>query len=168
MSKTRHGSILTQHLPEFGKTILTLNLSTDVEFVLGSSATWDKNQPVLFQDLSAVPHTVKATTFKRRPVHLWILDFDKASEISLTTDDIDAKLVPAFLGNDPYYPMPHVDTELWEEFSRTYIKASEVILQGKKVDEGVMALPKRFLDQVVKRAEETKAWDKENNIVFAV
>ena len=139
----------------------------DVEFVLGSSATWDYDHAVLCDDLSAVPHTVKPINFKRRTVHLWMFDFDKASEINFTTDDVDMKLVPAFLGNDPYYPLPHVDRELWERFSGTYIKASEVILRDRKVDEGVMGLPKRFLDEVVRRAEENKAWDEEENIVFA-
>ena len=139
----------------------------DVEFVLGSSVTWDDHQPVLFHDLSAAPHTVEAINFKRRTVHLWMLDFDKSSEISFTTHDVDTKLVPAFLGNDPYYPMPHVDRELWEGFSGTYIKASEVILRTSKADEGVMGLPKRFLDQVVRRVEENKAWDEEDNVVFA-
>ena len=142
----------------------------DVEFVLGSSATWDHDydQPVLFDDPSAAPHTVDAVNFKSRPVHLWMLDFDKASEISFTTKDVDTKLVPAFLGNDPYYPMPHVDRELWEEFSDTYIKASEVILRSKEVvDKGVLSLPKRFLDQVIRKAEVIRAWDEGDNVVFA-
>ena len=139
----------------------------DVEFVLASSVTWDDHQPVLFHDLSAVPHTVNAINFKRRIVHLWMFDYDKSSEISLTTGDVDIKLVPAFLGNDPYYPMPHVDRELWDVFSGTYINASEAILRTSKVDESVMGLPRRFLDQVMKRAEENKAWDEGDNVVFA-
>ncbi|KAL8794409.1 MAG: hypothetical protein Q9195_002996 [Heterodermia aff. obscurata] len=143
----------------------------DVEFVLGSSATWDHHQqPVLFHDLSAKPHTVKASktvNLKRRPVHLWIFDFDKASEINFTIHDVDAKLVPAFLGNDPYYPMPHVDKELWDGFSGTYIMASEIILRNNKVDEDVLSLPKRFLNEVVRRAEENRAWDEADNILFA-
>lgn len=141
----------------------------DVEFVLGSSATWDDDhQPVLFDDTAAIPRTVNAIHFKRPTVHLWMFDFDKASEISFAADDVDAKLVPAFLGNDPYYPMPHVDDkELWEGFSGTYIEASEVILRSKEaVDEGVMGLPKRFLDQVMMRVEANRVWDEQDNVVF--
>ncbi|CAF9933843.1 MAG: hypothetical protein HETSPECPRED_009020 [Heterodermia speciosa] len=140
----------------------------DVEFVLGSAVTWDDDQPVLFHDLSAAPHTVRAISFKRRTVHLWMFDFDKASEVNFTIDDVNGKLVPAFLGNDPYYPMPHIDRDLWDSFSGTYIKASEAILRNNKADESVMGLPKRFLDEVVRRAEENKAWDEEDNVVFAV
>ena len=138
----------------------------DVEFVLGSSATWDHDhhQPILFDDPSSAPHTVNAITF---PVHLWMLDFDKASEINFTPNDVDTKLVPAFLGNDPYYPMPHVDIMLWKLFSETYIEASEVILRSKEVDKRVLGLPKRFLHQVMRRAEENKAWDEGDNVVFA-
>ena len=139
----------------------------DVEFVLGSSATWDNDhQPVLFDDTSAIPHTINAINFKRRTVHLWMFDFDKASEISFTAGDVDTKLVPAFLGNDPYYPMPHVDKKLWEGFSGTYIKVSEIILRSKEMDEGVMGLPKRFLDQVMMRVEANRVWDEQDNIVF--
>ena len=65
-------------------------------------------------------------------MHLWMFDFDKASKIELTKHDVNTRLVPACLGNDPYYPRPQVDEELWEEFCGVYLKASEVILRGQE------------------------------------
>ena len=136
----------------------------DVEFVLGSSATWDIERPDGY-DVSAPPHKV-VTKFKRRAVHLWMLDFDKATEIELTKEDVDRRLVPAFLGNDPYYPRRHVDEDLWDEFCESYLRASELILKMRKVDEQVMSLPQRFIDEVLRVSQEHENWNEEDNIVF--
>ena len=139
----------------------------DTEFVIGSSATWDLERPRGYDNVDSPPHNVKAINFKRRPLHLWMLDFDKATRIELTEHDVDKKLVPAFLGNDPYYPRPQVDEELWDEFCKVYLEASEVILLRKKVKKGVKHLPQRFLDEVVKVSKEHEDWNEEDNIVFA-
>lgn len=96
-----------------------------------------------------------------------MFDFDKATEIEPTKHDVDTKLVPAFLGNDPYYPRPQVDEELWEEFCGFYLEASEAILRRKGVDEGARGLPRRFLDEVVRVSREHEDWNEEDNIVFA-
>ena len=138
----------------------------DVEFVLGSSATWDSEQLEGYDDLSVPPHTVEAVTFKRRVVHLWMLDFDKANEIELTEHHVDTKLVAAFLGNDPYYPRPQVDNELWDEFCGTYLEASEHILRGKGAHPRVIGLPRRFLDEVLRVSSEHEDWNEEDDIVF--
>ncbi|CAD6589584.1 MAG: hypothetical protein ASARMPREDX12_003891 [Alectoria sarmentosa] len=139
----------------------------DVEFVLGSSATGDGERSEGYEDDSALPHTVKAINLQRRSVHLWMFDFDKASKIELTKHDVNTKLVPAFLGNDPYYPRPQVDEELWEEFCGVYLKASQVILRDKRVDELVRELPQRFLDEVLRVSRENEDWNEEDDIVFA-
>ena len=138
----------------------------DVEFVLGSSATWDSEQQNGYDDIDAPPHTVKVVNFKRRAVHLWMLDFDKATTIEFLERDVDKKLVPAFLGNDPYYPRRQVDEGLWDEFCTSYLKASEVILRRKGVDEGVLGLPRRFLAEVLSVSTEHEGWNEEDNIVF--
>ena len=138
----------------------------DVEFVLGSSASCDDELPDGYEDVLAPPHTVKAITFNRRAVHVWILDFDKATTIELKENDVDKKLVPAFLGNDPYYPRPHIDETLWDEFCRCYSKASYMILHNKGVDEGALRLPQRFLDEVLRVSTEHASWNEEDNIVF--
>ncbi|KAK0507392.1 hypothetical protein JMJ35_010430 [Cladonia borealis] len=139
----------------------------DTEFVIGSSATWDLERPRGYDDVKSPPHKVKTINFKRRALHLWMLDFDKATRIELTEHDVDKKLVPAFLGNDPYYPRPQVDEELWDEFCKVYLEASEVILLRKKVKKGVKHLPQRFLDKVVRVSREHEDWNGEDNIVFA-
>ncbi|KAL9071266.1 MAG: hypothetical protein Q9161_004282 [Pseudevernia consocians] len=139
----------------------------DMEFVLGSSATWDGEQPTGYDDDSARPHRVGAIHSKRRAMHLWMFDFDKATRFELTKHDVDTKLVSAFLGNDPYYPRPHVDEGLWNEFCGVYLKASELILRCKGVDEVVKGLPQRFLDEVLRVSKEHEDWNEEDNIVFA-
>ena len=138
----------------------------DVEFVLGSSATWDSEQQNGYDDIDAPPHIVKGVSFKGRAVHMWMLDFDKATTIELKEKDVDKKLVPALLGNDPYYPRRQVDEELWEEFCSSYLKASEVILRRKSVDEVVLRLPQRFLAEVLRVSTEHEDWNEEDNIVF--
>ena len=135
----------------------------DVEFVLGRSASWDGEQPKGYDE--AVPG--EGINCERRTLHLWMFDFDKATEIEPTKHDVDTKLVPAFLGNDPYYPRPQVDEELWEEFCGFYLEASEAILRRKGVDEGARGLPRRFLDEVVRVSREHEDWNEEDNIVFA-
>ncbi|KAL8841487.1 MAG: hypothetical protein Q9170_000870 [Blastenia crenularia] len=140
----------------------------DVEFVLGGcSGPCDYGQPCVYNDLSASPHQVTAVNLNHREVHLWILDFDKATRIELTAHDVKRKLVPAFLGNDPYYPMPHVDEELWGDFCTAYTKSSDVILRSKRVAKEVRGLPKQFLDEVLRRSTENMKWSAEESIVFA-
>lgn len=138
----------------------------DVEFVLGSSAMWGRERPRGYDNTSAPPHIVKTINFKSRSLHLWMIDFDKTTEIDFTNYDVDTKLVPAFLGNDSYYPRPRVDEELWDEFCGMYLKASDVILQSKAVDQSVRSLPQRFLDEVLRVLEEHEGWNEEDNIVF--
>lgn len=131
----------------------------DVEFVLGSSATRENS--------AAVPlDTTEAINFQRREIHLWMFDFDKASEIVLTENDVKMKLVPAFLGNDPYYPSPQVDQELWDEFCNTYLAASELILQEKGVNHACGNLPQVFLKEALRVLKENEDWSEEVNIVF--
>lgn len=137
----------------------------DTEFVLGSAAEKPLEEPKGYTKDSP-PREVHAIDFKRRATHMWMLDFDKATPIKLTHDDVDKKLVPAFLGNDPYFPRPDIDEQLWVEFSSAYLKSSKVILKGKKEKGSVMRLPQRFLDKVVEMVKETEDWDPEEQIVF--
>lgn len=104
--------------------------------------------------------------FTNRAIHLSVIDFEKVSPISFTRYDVDKKLVPALLANDPYYPHPDVDEDLWSEFSTAYLGASSLILEQKKEKSSVLALPKRFLDGVVKTRKNHESWDPEHDIVF--
>lgn len=138
----------------------------DTEFVLGSAATMESKQGEAYEG-GAVPHSVQYLDSERRSIHLWMLDFDKASRIELTSKDIDRKLVPAYLGNDPYFPRPDIDQELWNEFSSTYVKASKLILQHRKVADSVMNIPQEFLDKIMMKIKENEWWDPEKDIIFA-
>jgi hypothetical protein len=82
-----------------------------------------------------IPGCVFTTThrqshqLKRREVHLWKLDFDRATEIEMTEGDVNKKL--------------------WDEFCSAYLKASKIILRAKGVDKKVITLPRQFPDNVV-------------------
>ena len=76
-----------------------------------------------------IPHhpKVEVVKFKRRPVQLWTLHIDKATRIIFENEEVDKKLVPAFLGNDSYCSRWETDDELWEKFCNKYLKASDLI-----------------------------------------
>jgi len=139
----------------------------DCEFVLGSSIATppDHRKPFTLDSNTnqlPKPRNLTLRTFNRREIHLWALDFDKASPIKLTPQEVDDKLVPAFMSNDPYYPRPDVDEGLWEHFSTVYLKASHVILSNRKLGNStIMGLPRRFLRKVEARIEENEGNDLE-------
>ncbi|KAF6225579.1 hypothetical protein HO133_009579 [Letharia lupina] len=128
----------------------------DAEFVLRKCSS------------NAKPHEVDVLPleFNKRSINVWVLDFDKSSRIELTSNDVDKYLVPALIGNDPYYPRPDVDTELWTQFSKTYLKASRLVLRNKQVSSQAMELPEIFLDKVASKIKEHEGWDPEEHIVF--
>ena len=152
----------------------------DVEFVLGGGAS-NHDGVNEYRD-SAVPTDIMESTdptesvetanpidTRPRDVHLWVLDFDKASPIELITIDITTKLVPAFLGNNPYYPRPDIDRRLWDDFCKIYLEASEIILRDKKtsIESRARDLPQAFLSEVARVVEEHEGWNEVDNIVFA-
>lgn len=132
----------------------------DVEFVLGSAATMEPEQD------EADEGDELPLNLEKRSIHHWMLDFDKASQIKVNINDVDNNLVPAFLGNDPYYPRPDVDEDLWNEFCSAYLKASKLILENKREDNATLNLPQRFLDKVMEKIKEHEDWNPEKNIVF--
>ncbi|KAL8802982.1 MAG: hypothetical protein Q9182_003470 [Xanthomendoza sp. 2 TL-2023] len=139
----------------------------DAEFVLGSSCTTPVGPRVWNStDDEEEPYDVDPIDFTKRSIHMWVLDFDKAKRIEPTKNAIHENLVPAFLGNDPYYPRPDVDHDLWLRFGNTYTKASRLILKRKGAKSSMLKLPQMFLDAVVAKIEEHASWDPENDIVF--
>ena len=136
----------------------------DTEFVLGRSATW--NTGAVQPEEDALPKAEKSVNFRRRDIHLWMLDYDKATAIELTEEDVIQKLVPGFMGNDPYFPMPNVDEELWGVFSAAYLKASATMLRARKASKMVKRLPKKFLEGVVEQVKKNEDWDAGDNVVF--
>lgn len=146
----------------------------DIEFVLGSAAASPyerRRKPFIGNTLSKdfpPPNEVHLPIyFTERATHLWVLDFDKANHFELTIEDVEKKLVPAFLGNDPYYPRPDVDQELWAEFCNIYLLASKLILDRNPQSSPTMKrLPSFFLGKVEEMIKEHENWDPEEHIVF--
>ena len=146
----------------------------DVEFVFGSAAETPPYRRKAYtaatnSDGFSKPREVRIPhklNFKHRPTHVWVLDFDKATHFELTPSEVEKKLVPAFLGNDPYYPRPDVDERLWKSFSKAYLTASQIILADKEERASVMSLPKLFLDKVSDMIKEHEDWNPEEHIVF--
>lgn len=146
----------------------------DIEFVLGSAAAtpYERRRKAFTgntfsKDLPPPTEVHWPVYFTERTTHCWVLDFDKANHFELTTNDVEKKLVPAFLGNDPYYPRPDVDQELWAEFCRVYLLASKLILdKNPESSPTVKSLPSCFLDKIKEMIRENEGWDPEEHIIF--
>lgn len=145
----------------------------DIEFVLGGQALGDIKPHFGPNHTEYGPRDRPAERLRRwRDIHLWMLDFDKANKISLTKKDVDRKLIPAFVGNDPYYPLPGKcrDENLWREFKQSYLSLSEHILERRMKEDAiagdVMELPKYFISGVERQVSENDRWDPEAQIVF--
>ena len=140
----------------------------DAEFVLGGSARGTEAISERPEDAEREQRqAVTELGLLHRDVDMYMLDFDKASSIEMTEGDVKRKLVPAFLGNDPYYPLPEVDEDLWDAFCDTYVQASKVILEVQCVEGDVLRLPRLFLEEVVKVLKENESWNAEDSVVFA-
>ena len=137
----------------------------DTEFVLGS-ATETLLEDKKGYDTEGPPREVYRLNFKRRSIHVWMLDFDKATKFELKEEELSKKLVPAFLGNDPYFPRPDVDEEIWTHFSREYLTASHVILKSRGLSGNTIRLPQLFLRKVEEMIKKHEDWDPEEEIVF--
>ncbi|KAJ9639730.1 hypothetical protein H2204_003523 [Knufia peltigerae] len=118
----------------------------DVEFVIGTSTT-----PVLSSyhpDNRRMPPPVSTVDdFSQREIQMWMLDFDKATQVELNEGGIVQKYFVAVTGNDPYFPHPRLDTGLWETFRRAYLRGSQIILKTKRVDKYVLGLPSKLIQR---------------------
>ncbi|KAL8725094.1 MAG: hypothetical protein Q9166_007568 [cf. Caloplaca sp. 2 TL-2023] len=119
------------------------------KFVLGGAQTTSfERRRAYIPARAEEPHDIEVPEFTMRSIHIWVLDFGESNPIELLPREV-CKLVTAFLLNDPYYPRPDVDKDLWTRFSRTYIKASRLLLQRKGVSNQATELPKSFINSVV-------------------
>ncbi|KAJ4317626.1 hypothetical protein N0V94_004850 [Neodidymelliopsis sp. IMI 364377] len=135
----------------------------DIEFVLGS-ATTDLDTPAIIPNFQSVrPFSVPASDSRRRQVHLWILDFDKAKLLDIFGDweKSCAQMVAAVTSNDSYYPNPSavgaLEEEAWNEFEEVYVKAAVTLLKFHPKSDGAEKLeryPKQFISAWKKRAAE--------------
>ncbi|PON24418.1 hypothetical protein TGAM01_v206750 [Trichoderma gamsii] len=139
----------------------------DVEFVLGGeigSAHTQQATDILSQQIpvleEAEPGYSNTILLPQRTHRMWILDFNlcnRWSEKALLErpEDVISQLVLAFFENDPYYPLPEMDSEvdkdLWSTFSKEYLrKANEVLMKSVYYIE-TRHLPEYFIDQCVAR-----------------
>jgi Zinc finger protein len=56
----------------------------------------------------------------------------------------------AFCINDPYFPRPHIDLELWKAFSGCYLLSSNQMLQGKDYN----YIPTQFIQKAVAKMDQ--------------
>jgi hypothetical protein len=111
---------------------------------------------VLYWEAKILPHppsfkeleksgwgTAVKRNFKKRSVHMWLLDFSLCHQISMNEQGVEQAIV-AFFKNDPYYPRPGSnipnDQFLWTHFSERYRMASKRVL-----GDGNMRLPNMFI-----------------------
>lgn len=143
----------------------------DIEFVLGTSDKRPALPPTIFdvEDVSK-PFDISDIDSKQRLTRMWVLDFDKTRRFSMedTNAEILGKLIPAVHGNDPYYPNPTLDENLWNVFANTYIKASLLILTSKMYSLSwgsnmrLLQLPPKFIkilrSKFIEQAEDYGFW----------
>lgn len=121
----------------------------DTEFVIGSSTT--KNFLTVFPvHQTASPPISTMDDFTKRETQLWMLDYDKCTWIDLesaqASSDIVKKYLVAVTGNDPYFPHPRLDRDLWQKFRETYLKASDIILNARGLEAQISKLPVTLMD----------------------
>ncbi|KAL8713730.1 MAG: hypothetical protein Q9220_002256 [cf. Caloplaca sp. 1 TL-2023] len=149
----------------------------DAEFVLGGPLPLlqgpravcpsPKDEPYNVDELPKLDRASSNIDVRLQQYHeLWVLDFDKSHRIALKRKDVNKRLVPAFLGNDPYYPRPDTDPCNWAIFSVFYKQASEIILKNKGASSEELKLPKHFIYKVLAKIAEHEDWNAEDHIVF--
>ncbi|CRL20435.1 Protein of unknown function DUF3669, zinc finger protein [Penicillium camemberti] len=143
----------------------------DMEFVLGSATTHGELPTVVENFKTVKPFDIPAGDFKRRQVHLWMLDFDKADQLNLKESwkSCCKKMVTAVTANDPYFPNPAamgtLEHKLWDTFERAYLlAASNILLIQKELPKKAIEYPALFLKAWKKRATEL-AKDTEGDFV---
>ncbi|KAJ6107369.1 zinc finger protein-domain-containing protein [Penicillium sp. IBT 18751x] len=145
----------------------------DIEFVLGSEGYTTYTREVSLalnmtgEQVAALPpntdiESMMSVNFKQRTTRLWMLDFNLCnmwdeSAVLENPEALVSHLVMAFFENDPYYPLPlmesDVDKELWTVFTAQYLRMATKVMNGK--DPRLVALPLKFVDGCVERERES-------------
>ncbi|EXJ93166.1 hypothetical protein A1O3_01723 [Capronia epimyces CBS 606.96] len=80
-----------------------------------------------------------------------MLDFDKCSKVDLESKDPATEVVKKYLiavtGNDPYFPHPGLDANLWRTFRKAYLKASDIIIKTTQLKRQLGRLPAMLMDE---------------------
>ena len=132
----------------------------DVEFVLGSSPQEFHTESFEEEEddnrMEKPPREVIAPTEFFFATQLWMLDFDKSSTFTNTKEDVTMKLVPAFLGNDPYYTRPNIEEQLWKVFCEKYLEASKTLTVYRGDGVEIERLSEFFIVEVVRVIKENE------------
>ena len=95
----------------------------------GSAPTDPRLTREEIDQLPAYTPTSRVLNFKKRAMHLWLIDFNNCSEITIDEAGVN-KAEGSFWSNDPYYPRPvppnHQDAALWKSFETSYLKQSAI------------------------------------------
>jgi len=127
--------------------------AAEVEFVLGSPPSTLHLSAAETAVLPPRSNTEVHLASKQRAVHLWLLDFNRCSTITMDAAGV-AKAVRAFWENDPYYPRPgavgNEDEALWKVFEGEYLEQS--VRSGGEYVRG-LGLPRMFIEGAVQQAK---------------
>ncbi|KIW77852.1 hypothetical protein Z517_07685 [Fonsecaea pedrosoi CBS 271.37] len=123
----------------------------DTEFVIGNSTVnpfaAQRPYPTIFKrPVSSMDN------FSLRETQMWMLDFDKCSAVDLHSKNLSSDIVRKYLvavtGNDPYFPHPRRDPDLWQQFRKVYLQASEIIITTRQQLKPLVAkLPAMLIKQ---------------------
>lgn len=122
----------------------------DTEFVIGTSTTkvFGHEYP---NHRTIPPPESTMENFSERETQLWMLDYDKCADTSFDTPDLVSDVVKKYLvavtGNDPYFPHPCLDIDLWQCFRQVYLKASRIIIKNRKLKQEIHILPEMVIQE---------------------
>ncbi|KIW72964.1 hypothetical protein PV04_01120 [Phialophora macrospora] len=124
--------------------------AADTEFVIGSSTNTTFRTTYPNHEAHAPP-TSTNDDFTQRETQMWMLDYDKCTKVDLNAKDPRPEVVNKYLvavtGNDPYFPHPCLDVELWQKFRAAYLKSSKMIIRIKGLRAAVATFPGALIDQ---------------------
>jgi hypothetical protein len=122
----------------------------DTEFVIGTSTT--KLLGAKYPSHNSMPRPeTTLDDFMSRETRVWMLDYDKCAEVDFDTPDLFTGVVQKYLvavtGNDPYFPHPRLDLDLWQRFRKMYLDASQIIIRNRRLNHQISKLPGMLLEE---------------------
>ena len=143
----------------------------DIDIVLGTAAVGSprKCQPLSSAEIGQIPAGQSTReessnmhrNFKKRTIHLWVLDFNACKPITMNEQGINAAVKSFWDNSGQYFPRPvrelPRDHELWQLFSSQYLESCRKLIDIEDLDQEVREkrhkLPKMFLNKVVDARE---------------